>query len=383
MPTQPLFEGKGNSALNPESDRISSEFKEGPATLKLIVNGKVESTANITLKNPDRSTTDEQNPEDVLSNVEFDNQYLGWYSLTSDELKKRGLEPKHRVKVRDVIIWLSDYFIHHKRKFVIGYVIKDRRVKARTYYVSNSQCMWRYLPDYEDIGYDFGWYGKGRDEESLNVPVPLQKALSEIHNQIAIGKSFSAGIIMGTAHKIPEEVVLSVRQTGNTQEYIKNGKGDYWTETEDGITLKGIPHDSKTRPSPEELELSHDDSPDFSRLLARWKLENENYSEVTIEAFPSKNGNYIFMFCRDKLNRVWIGGIDYESPIESTGLRKYWVKTGNLTTPAYEYLVMSDDYGNEELAIKRLDGDIRYIDMYKNYLSKIPVIRDYVKARIR
>jgi hypothetical protein len=57
------------------------------------------------------------------------------------------------------------------------------------------------------------------------------------------------------------------------------------------------------------------------------------------------------------------------------GVRKKWVKGENLTTPAYEYFTQDGGYGNTS----KTNG--RYVDMFKNYLSKVPVIQEYCKSR--
>jgi hypothetical protein len=84
------------------------------------------------------------------------------------------------------------------------------------------------------------------------------------------------------------------------------------------------------------------------------------------------------MFCRDATGRVWIGSIEDNSEIQSTGLKKSWIEGGDLTTPAFEYKYKETDqtggYGNDKIR----NGP--YIDMYENYLKKIPVIQEYLKA---
>jgi hypothetical protein len=82
------------------------------------------------------------------------------------------------------------------------------------------------------------------------------------------------------------------------------------------------------------------------------------------------------MFCRDKKNRVWIGGIENDSKTGSTGLKETWVNGGDLTTPALEYVGQTDGYGN----LKMSSGE--YVDMFTNYLSKIPIIIEYCRSRI-
>ena len=84
------------------------------------------------------------------------------------------------------------------------------------------------------------------------------------------------------------------------------------------------------------------------------------------------------MFCRDKVGRVWVGGVESEGEIRTTGLRDQWVSAPFLTTPAFEYASMSEGYGNPKL---RSEEYGEYIDMFENYLSKIPIIQEYLTRR--
>ncbi len=85
------------------------------------------------------------------------------------------------------------------------------------------------------------------------------------------------------------------------------------------------------------------------------------------------------MFCRDKNNRAWIGGIENNSPIRTIGLRERWISGGDLTTPAYEYSQMIKDedvlYANQNMRKGK------YVDMFEQYLSKAPIIQDYLASQ--
>ncbi len=81
------------------------------------------------------------------------------------------------------------------------------------------------------------------------------------------------------------------------------------------------------------------------------------------------------MFCSDNLGRAWIGGIEVNAPVGTTGLREQWVNGGDLTTPAYEYDIHADEYGNSNLTSGH------YVDMFENYLQHIPIIKQYIAER--
>jgi hypothetical protein len=124
-------------------------------------------------------------------------------------------------------------------------------------------------------------------------------------------------------------------------------------------------------PAPETVQLSDEQSPNFANKLASWRQDTSLYGRVHYDVYPSNDGKLKYVFCRDVKGRSWVSGIENNSPLESTGLREEWLSGSALTTPAYEYAQQAGDYGN--------DADARghYVDMYKNYLSKVPVIQEY------
>jgi hypothetical protein len=124
---------------------------------------------------------------------------------------------------------------------------------------------------------------------------------------------------------------------------------------------------------PEQLVFNNsDDAPNFSETGLAWTENTELYGPVQIETFRSKNNKLQYMFCRDSRNRVWIGGIENDSKITPVGLRESWINGGDLTTPAFEYYDYDGGYGSDKVRSRN------YVDMYENYLSKIPVIKEYL-----
>jgi len=71
------------------------------------------------------------------------------YQLTPTILEADGMEPKYVTNVEGRGIALSDvYELPGGRSAVEAYVPTENGVKVRSYYRSNSQGVWRYLPDY-------------------------------------------------------------------------------------------------------------------------------------------------------------------------------------------------------------------------------------------
>lgn len=300
--------------------------------------------------------------------------------LTAATLAREGLTPKHKIKVDNVEMWVSQaYNLGGGRIAVVGYV-KDVNgtIIARSFYRSNSQAAWRYLPQYRvDEQENVDWYGKGWGEESVMLSFGLQQALAEISKDPSGVKTVQNPELMfvGTARKIDQSATFG----RTTESEPKRLEGNFFPS--------GI---EKT--PPEQLTFTNpDQQPDFGKRLASWKLNTDLYSEITVDIYPSIDSQYQYMFCRDSRGRAWIGGIDNTSEIQSTGVRKSWIDAGDLTTPAYEYkykrkkvvngkeeeedVDYTGGYGNDSDRKNNV-----YSDMFQNYLSKVPVIKEYLQT---
>ncbi len=307
--------------------------------------------------------------QEIMGKVAIHGHSFHGDMLTAQILQQEGLAPKHKIKLGNTTVFLSStpYNLADGRIAVVGYVEKEGQIVARTFYRSNSQGVWRYLPNYtpgKNKG-DIDWYDKGYGEESVTLPIMLQQALAEFSKESApiLNVSNPNLIFAGTARdrNSPGTLVLTVEAEP------KKLEGDFYPPTED----------SKNKP--EQLQFTNPSmSPDFNKKLTSWKQKTSLYGDVTIEVFPSKDGKLQYMFCRDGKGRAWIGGVEDDSEIQTVGLRKTWIKAGDLTTPAYEYKTADVDqtggYGNEA------DRSSQYVDMFTNYLSKIPVIQEYLKT---
>ena len=340
----------GNEAQQEKSEKVE-ELKEARQELE---NFQIEMIEN-------------KNAEKILEKVEIHgDDFMGKF-LTPEILKEAGLLPKHKIRIGDSVVCFSSsgYELGGGRVAVIAYVEKQGKITARSYYRSNSQGVWRYLPDYTINEDDkINWYGKGYSEESITLPVVMQKALSEITRE-------DTSILK--LKKNPDFIFA-----GTAQKFGKNG-GEYYREIETNPKkLDGKFYAEQGKTPPEQIHLSPEQSPDFSKLLTSWEQKTSLYGQITVEVFLSKNGTLKFMFCKDATGRVWVGGVENDSEIQSTGLRKSWIKSGDLATPAFEYKTGRTDqtggYGNDKMR----NGP--YVDMYENYLKKIPVIQEYLKS---
>ncbi len=302
------------------------------------------------------------------------------YQLTPTILEAEGLGPNYVTNVEGREIALSDIFeLPGGRSAVEAYIPTEDGVKVRSYYRSNSQGVWRYLPDYiRDVqgGGSIKWYGKGRGEESLTLPYELQESLATI--EASAGRRPS-----NTLSANPYFLFAGAAKAYNSKEEYQQClaagqmRGDYYRE------VAAVPQNTEfgaielSKQRPETVVASYGSSPDFEQVEGRYASNSALAGATQTEVFRSKDGKKNWLFCMDSQGRSYVGGIEVNSPITSTGLRQEWMHGGDMVTPLYEYESQTDGYGDPE------DAKRNYRGMWKYYLSRVPVIREYVEGRGR
>ena len=311
-------------------------------------------------------------------------EYLG-KKLTAGALERNKLLPEFQITIGDQAFWFSSnpYSIDKGRIAVVAYTQSEEgSIVPRSYYRSNSHGVWKYLPGYgTDYDGKINHYAKGVGQESISLPAVFQAALNEITEKEGItlkvddpelifaGTAKSGVINKGTFYremdpeamrKLDRGSLAGIKDISETLSSQRLLHGDFWGG-------------GKRKVSPEELVLSDKiKNPDYNEKLHNWEQDTELYGRISVEIYPSHDGELKYMFCQDDQGRVWIGGIEDSSELTSIGLRKTWINGGDLTTPAYEYEGSDGGYGNPDMAKGH------YVDMWKNYLSKIPIIQEYL-----
>ena len=328
---------------------------------------------------------------------------VGTKKLKVNDLKRAGLfPPRHKVKIENATILISQIFKVGDRVAVIGYVKEDDSDKyiARSYYLSQSQGIWRYLPKYCHRiipGYKIPRYLKGYQEESVTIPISLQLALIEIHKNQKEGPVQVPGnpqfYFEGTARAVSgndidkkhyiDEITLISRTTFKKDVEEEPKRFSF----EDANPYEG--HRMHPKVVPDQIEFKDPQKkPNFSHLDPIGSIQQDTglYGQITIDIYESTDKNLQYMFCRTQDNKkAWIGGIeDVTKPIKSVGLREGWVDAGDLTTPAYEYQeqIGKKEYANyeDQKVYDPRTGEYNYVDMFENYISKIPVIQEYLEC---
>ncbi len=294
------------------------------------------------------------------------------YQLVPGALEELGLAPEYKVSVANAEIAFSKvYEVNADRPAVTAYVKTEKGIKICTYYRSNSQGVWRLLPDYIPPFPEkpAGYCGKGYSEESLNLPTEIQSALETVNGQphAKLEEVQSRFAFFGTA-----------KRYDNVKDYLDaqqkhTFRGDFYKETSHEPILN-LGH-TLDKPNPDTLALEGNIGPDFT-MRSDYTYENYHniYGLVAYEHFPSEDKKYVYTMNHDTQGRVWLGGIEARTKLNSYGLHTEWVSPGAYATPLYEYDNQTGGYGD--------NTDMRggYVCMWNNYLSKTPLIQRYLNS---
>jgi hypothetical protein len=296
-------------------------------------------------------------------------------ALTRDILHNEGLTPHYKITIEtgDEIYFSLPYSIEEDRMAVMTFVLnRDAERVARTYYLSHSQAVWRYLPQYVAANGKIIWYSKGHSEDSIMAPLRMQILL--------------AGI---SAQKMPRISTFGVDPNlifaGTTWEVGK--QGTYILEV-DRIPESLPPNFYATtgKVPPQNLEFQYPQHRvNFTREVAPpWSQDTAQFGTLTMNAYASYDQERTFVFCREaaprrgNIIRAGVGGLENNSPITSTGLRKRWIRGSDLVTGIREYFIPEEGvdqtggYGDPDWQ----EGP--YVDMFQNYNRQIPMVRGYL-----
>ncbi len=280
--------------------------------------------------------------------------------LTVEHLKNEGVAPsivcEHQGE--EVAMFSRPYKLKNILSSVM-YVPDESDLIARTVMLSRSHSVWRYV-----IRVMSGWMDKGWEEQSIGLPAHLQKPLSEVSsigqrqanvtnpNRIFTGTTRSWGNVDLTSYR--RDIEMDPRRLG----------GNFY----DYSHLFGEPQ----RIDPEKLVFTNrDEEPNFHDQLRMWIQDHPSKGPIVARTVSSNDQSLAYTFCRDKWKRRWIGLVeDLSSEGTTMGLNRKWVDGGGLVTPVDEYESQAGDDGGEQY----IPG---YVDMYKEYISKIPIIRKY------
>ena len=319
------------------------------------------------------------------------------------------LRPLFQVEMNGGNINFSRPFANSdSRIFYVGYVESGPAIIPRIFYRSNSHGLYRGM-----LGYgvnkkgELSWFGKGLNECSVTLTHNLQRVLNSLSVKYPPFKvEFSEMVFRGLSKKktLPgnrpytlEDASISGLVPSGLGERIE---GDFYAIEIEQLRRKyenlfSAVHENVDSPNalkeniyipcssynellpPESLEFhSPDQYPNFDEVVDIFQISSSLYGTITVEVIPSWDQNIHYMFCRDKLNRVWIGGAEFtNSELTTRGLISPWIDLGCLDTPAFDYPHGFNKYENK--SVKK--GN--YVDMFDKYLRHVPVIQMYYQVR--
>lgn len=297
--------------------------------------------------------------------------------LSTHNLAEAKLGPMYEIKIDGVPIYLSTLFqLPNGDVATIGYVVMGDEIRVRGYYQQGAQGLWRYLPDY--IRGNSGRMERcleGVTKESVILPMELQEYLAEIKDEDGVKVLSSDGIALdaefylaGTAHAYD-----SLQDYQSAWNYGRI-RGDYYRETSGEPINSDFGVDNMGRKkAPYTLSIDHGRMPDFSQEVMRFEMTTADAGEVQMEVFDGYDGQYRWMFAKDKRGRAWIEHVEIMSPLTSMGTRRDFAMMGDFVTALYEPTASAGIYGDR--------GDTKGAKqcMWKNYLSNVPMLQEYLR----
>lgn len=300
------------------------------------------------------------------------------YRLSAQQLDKAGLAPVYEAEIDGRKIYLSEIFqLDSGRPAVIGYVATDTdEILVNSYYRGLTSGVWRMLPDFvrHPNAMKIDWYGEGYGRESLVVPIEMQQVLAQIENQYGRKQISAANTDFLFAGM--------TRSYSSKQEYMEKlaqgqMSGNYYDEVAPQSYNHDFPLMAEQKRPPYTQSVNVQIAPDFAKVVAEYRTTTHFAGPTFVQAFVSRNGEYKYAFDRDPRGRVWVSQIEkLTAPVTAAGLRADWLAACDLTTALYELSGTAGIYGDPT------DTRGSYQCMWKNYLSRVPLIEDYAKNRM-
>lgn len=283
---------------------------------------------------------------------------MGAADCSKEFLKAQGLEPKTTFECGDTKVHFSQpYTLGDSRAACVGYVEdKNGNINVRAFYRSNSQGLWR-SASHAGMG---GWIGKGKGEESTNLPIPLQMALhSQAGHQVknvpeSVANQAFYGSLEFAGHEPPKELAEQLHQPVHL--------GEFAVKLPDGYGR------------PESFHWNNaNDAPNFnpSQNNINYSFEHPIHGKVEANCYTSKGGDCSFMFYRDASGRSWLAQMEKSSsPLTSWGTRSDPVEHGDLGMPAVEYSSqIPQGYAGAQITGSYRDAS--------GYVHKLPPVAEY------
>lgn len=297
------------------------------------------------------------------------------YRLSISNLLSSGLVPTYELTLENQNIVLSSPFqLSDGRGAILAYLTTPAGAKVRAYYLNTKTGLWHYAPDIirGARGEGMASIGEAYGATSTMLPVALQDILSDMIKNYGFREITTVN---------PDFLFAGTAMAYNTQqeyrETLAKGqmRGDFYTEVDKNPIHQNWQTVGKNKNVPQLISVNTNLAPNFSATTMQFTTYSILAGQLNADAFTSNDTSAIWLFCSDEWGRAWLGNIEIVSPLTSTGCRRDWMSAGDLATPLYEYSTQAANYGDPSDTRKGLVG------MWTQYLSKIPLLQEYIAWR--
>lgn len=297
------------------------------------------------------------------------------YRLSVSNLLSSGLTPAYEWTLENQnIVFSVPFQLSDGRGAILAYVMAADGAKVRAYYLNTKTGLWHYAPDIVRgaRGEGMGQIGEAYGASSTMLPVAMQDVLSDMVKNYGFREITTVN---------PDFLFAGTAMAYNTQqeyrETLAKGqmRGDFYTEVDKNPMRQNWQMVGKNKNVPQLISVNANLAPNFAQATARFTTYSILAGQLNADAFAANDGQATWLFCSDEWGRAWLGNIEIVSPLTSTGCRRDWMDAGDLATPLYEYSTQAAGYGDPNDTRKGLVG------MWNQYLSKIPLLQDYIAWR--
>jgi hypothetical protein len=258
----------------------------------------------------------------------------------------------------------------------------------RPIYQSSSRGAWQ-TPDYvqhvlnkNNGRWEMDYFGKGigrRGKTETALSPELQKFLSEtMLNQPGLKETPSflynetvTKVWVGTTGNLPNDPAHCDQACYNRSIDLEQIYKHCKIDTGQRIPLP-----------PEQMVLPPMALPDFKQAVMTYRMRNWVYGDLRGEVYPSQDGKLLWTYyVQESTQRAWVAHVHAASAkdgkIVETGLPAQLVNVGS-TIPLAPYEYDIDFEASPE--VPKLANTF-YVDIWKKYTSKLPVVQAYYQAK--
>lgn len=296
------------------------------------------------------------------------------------KIQQAGLGPRFTTTVRGRRIHMSKPFKGKGYSAYIGYVESDDgSLQARTFYQSRSQGIWRSASGL--MGHSiFGKGPKGSFESSTNLPVDMQRRLSEISRNTEA---------VETNPRLLDELIHAPLEKLSTTE---PSRFDESIDTQPFGSFQKRVALGQYQSVGEPTSFRYDNpgqEPDFSKEPQSFELDHPTRGSLQATTVDSRSGDHRYLFLQDSEKRTWLGQVESLSELNDFGVPTQALQDDSLTHPAIEYSQqLAEPYRGEVVTWDKVYNNITkqeetlpgYVDATA-YTEQLPPVRAFLAQR--